>query len=222
LLQQIVFLELNFEAKMKKFEFMRLITDTHYFAPISFYKISSGYSHIIFEQYDRLKKAGFSNRCIIAGSNGRITLSVPLEKGRDQRTLYRDLKVFNRLPWQLNHWKTIETCYNNSPWFQFYRDSLEQLYRTRFLFLIEWNLACFEWAIDKLGHRADYSLSESYVHKYEDSIDLRNAILPKNYETHGTFRYNQVFEDKVGFQNNLSIIDLLFCEGKAAQSILEC
>jgi hypothetical protein len=200
---------------------MYLISDIQYFAPISFYKISSGCSHIIFEQYQRLRKASLSNRCIIAGSNGRITLSIPLEKGRDQRTLYRDLRVFNRLPWQLNHWKTIETCYNNSPWFQFYRHSLEELYRTRFLFLTDWDLACFEWASHQLGRRVGWSVSESYVRSYDDSIDLRGVVLPKNYETLGTIRYKQVFEDKIGFQNNLSIIDLLFCEGNTAQSILE-
>ncbi|MBA2748463.1 MAG: WbqC family protein, partial [Tatlockia sp.] len=33
-------------------------------------------------------------------------------------------------------------------------------------------------------------------------------------------RYSQVFEDRLGFQPNLSILDLLFCEGPNAINLL--
>ena len=58
----------------------------------------------------------------------------------------------------------------------------------------------------------------------ENTQDGRNQNLPKNYknvilpENHPD--YQQVFEDKFGFQPNLSILDLLFCCGPESQEIL--
>jgi hypothetical protein len=49
-----------------------------------------------------------------------------------------------------------------------------------------------------------------------DVIDIRNA---KNIED-PLPRYYQIFEDRIGFQPNLSILDLLFSEGPAAGRIL--
>jgi hypothetical protein len=51
-------------------------------------------------------------------------------------------------------------------------------------------------------------------------LDFRNQVLPKNYKEFNTVKYHQVFEERVGFLPNLSILDLLFCEGKNAGRLL--
>ncbi len=59
--------------------------------------------------------------------------------------------------------------------------------------------------------------------EYLDALDMRNKILPKNFQKdreNWKPRYPQVFEDRVGFQPNLSILDLLFCEGPNAINLL--
>ncbi|MFI5156634.1 MAG: WbqC family protein, partial [Chitinophagales bacterium] len=109
------------------------------------------------------------------------------------------------------------------PWFEYYKDSLLELYQRPYAFLVDWNLACFEWAVAQIG-RMDLaiSLTSSFQATYnlEEYLDLRNKILPGNYHQETGPKYRQVFEEKWGFFPNLSILDLLFCEGKRAGEIL--
>lgn len=167
----------------------------------------------------------FRNRCQIAGSQGRIDLSIPLEKGRDQKTLMKDVRIAGSYRWQDQHWKTLLACYSRSPWFEFYRDELEQLYRKPVGFLVDWNLACFEWTCRVLVLPTRVSLTEVYrpVYEEKDWLDWRGKLLPKNIKDTSALppvTYRQVFEEITGFIPNLSILDLLFCEGQRAKALL--
>src|SRR5258708_6289086 len=219
---------------------MNLVIDFQYFPSIILYKNSNKYSNIVFEQYEYYQKMSFRNRCQIAGAGGMINLSIPLEKGRDQKTLLKDVRIAGRDDWQGQHWKTILSCYSRSPWFEFYRDELGELYRKPVHFLLDWNLSCFEWSLGILQMPVSFSLTEAYIKKYEEEnwTDWRGQILPKNLAGKDAFsrpsgdfsqgpgnpdpiKYRQVFEDRIGFLPNLSILDLLFCEGKNARSSLQ-
>ena len=195
---------------------MTLLIDLQYFPSIILYKSLCESSNIVFEQYETYQKMSFRNRCQIAGAEGLINLSVPLVKGRDQKTLIREVRISDRQPWQAQHWKTIVSCYSRSPWFEFYRHELEALYRRRFDFLLDWNLSCFEWSLRVLGLSIPVSLTERYEKEFVDEnvTDWRGKILPKNQEEGP--KYRQVFEERIGFIPNLSVLDLLFCEGKEA------
>lgn len=165
----------------------------------------------------------FRNRCQLAGSQGRIDLSIPLAKGRDQKTLMKDVKIAGAYRWQDQHWKTLLACYSRSPWFEFYRDQLDQLYRKPFHFLLDWNLACFEWTCQVLAISARVSLTDVYRPVYEEEVDWRGKLLPKNITDTTLWPpvvYRQVFEEITGFIPNLSILDLLFCEGQRAKALL--
>jgi hypothetical protein len=164
----------------------------------------------------------FRNRCIIAGANGPISLSVPLEFGRDQKKPMKDVRISNQQPWQKQHWKSIVSSYNRSPWFEFYRDELGEIYKKPFTFLLDWDLACFEWSIRKLGLSITISATDRFAERYDPDewIDLRNRLVPKNYPDFDQVKYKQVFEERIGFIPNLSILDLLFCEGRQAAGLL--
>jgi WbqC-like protein family len=233
---------------------MNLIVDLQYFPSIILYKKLDKISNIVFEQYEYYQKMSFRNRCQIAGAEGLINLSVPLEKGRDQKTLIKDVRISGLRPWQAQHWKTIVSCYSRSPWFEFYRDDLEGLYKKPFTFLADWDRACFEWTLGVLKMPVSVLLTGEYRSDYgrEDRepgdggdrgqergkwIDWRGKILPKNRErveqgvgvrgepaglAEGTpLKYRQVFEERIGFIPDLSILDLLFCEGKEAAVLLK-
>ena len=163
----------------------------------------------------------FRNRCQIAGGEGVINLNIPLEGGRDQKTLMKDVRIADGLPWQAQHWKTIVSCYSRSPWFEFYRDELEELYKTRYTGLMEFNRACFDWVLQRLRLPVTVSLTESYKNAYEpeEGVDIRGRFSPRNraiLDEASPARYRQVFEERTGFIPGLSILDLLFCEGKEA------
>lgn len=202
---------------------MNLISEIQYFPSIIFYKNSFHCSNIVFEQYEHYQKMSFRNRTMIAGANGIIELSVPLAHGRNQRGFTKDVRIDNRQSWQTRHWRSIESSYNHSPWFEYYVDELSNLFGKKFEFLIDWNLSCFEWTTKKLEWPVEISLTESFqkiyeVHKWADQ---RDNLLPKNYMYYEPVKYRQVFEERIGFLPNLSILDLLCCEGKHAAALLK-
>lgn len=203
---------------------MNLLIDLQYFPSIILYKVSNKKSNIVFEQYEFYQKMSFRNRCEIASAQGRIHLSIPLVKGRDQKTVMKDVRIANTYSWQDQHWKTLLACYSRSPWFEYYRDDLEQLYRTSFDFLLDWNLACFEWTCRVLALPAGVMLTDAWRPYYgEDWLDLRGKLVPKNIgetDLASPVAYRQVFEEVTGFIPHLSVLDLLFCEGQRARSLL--
>lgn len=199
---------------------MILLTEPQYFPPVTFFKKAVQFSHIEFDVYETYQKMSFRNRCIVAGSNGPIILSVPLEEGRNQRKSLKEVRIANRSCWQEQHWRTITSCYNRSPWFDFYRDELASLYGKPFEFLLDWNMACWNWVIPKLGVDLSTRYTESFKASYNimEYEDWRNRLIPKsiNSDFPDPVKYRQVFEEKLGFFPHLSILDLLFCEGKNA------
>jgi hypothetical protein len=197
---------------------MNLIIESQYFPPVIYYKISYNLTNMLFEQCETYQKMSFRNRCQIAGSEGIIDLSIPLAGGRDQKRLTREVRVAEGWRWQAQHWKTIVSCYNRSPWFEYYRDGLEALFQRRVDFLIDWNLLCFEWSLRALGMSKTVALTERYQERYspEEGIDWRGKIVPKHRGEWPAMAYRQVFEERTGFIPNLSVLDLLFCEGKEA------
>ena len=219
---------------------MNLVIDLQYFPSITFYKNSTKFSNIAFDQYEPYQKMSFRNRCQVTGAGGLINLSVPLIKGREQKTIMKDVRIADHSNWQVQHWRTILSCYSRSPWFEFYRDGLEELYGKRFDFLLDWNLACFEWSLENLGLALPFTLTETYLKGYdpESWADQRGRWKPRDRaagdgkegfeggEKNGVgegekgLRYHQVFEDRIGFISGLSILDLLFNEGKRAKLLL--
>ena len=202
---------------------MILLIENQYLPPVSLYLTLEGSSNIVFEQFEVFQKRSFRNRCIIAGANGPISLSIPLHEGREQKRFIRDIRIANQYGWQDQHWKTIVSSYNRSPWFEYYKSSLEKFYVKRFEFLFDWNLALFEWTIQKLEMDKVAELTDHFEKEYDNHewLDLRNKLLPNNYQNFKVPNYSQVFMDRSGFLPNLSILDLLFCEGKNSQRILK-
>ncbi|MEO5998192.1 MAG: WbqC family protein [Chitinophagaceae bacterium] len=198
-----------------------IIVDNQYFANIIYYKKIVNFKNVIIEQYDEHKKKSFANRSTIAGANGIINLSVPLEKGRSQRTISRDVRIWNEENWQLRHWRSILSCYNNSPWFKYLSDELAVIFSRRFEFLLDWNLACFNWTLKILRLDLTYQLTEEWRPATPaGTSDCRNTIQPGDDNFPNPIRYQQVFENKIGFIPGLSILDLLFCEGPKSSILL--
>ncbi|MEP7257306.1 MAG: WbqC family protein [Flavitalea sp.] len=196
---------------------MTLIADIQYFSPVIFYIELSCSTNCILDQYEPYRKMSFRNRCVISGANGTIHLSIPLVEGRTQKRIMKEVRISNSENWQARHWKTITACYNRSPWFEFYRDELEGLYLSKADFLVDWNWSCFNWISSKMALKTPVALSEQYHPVYDapGCLDWRSHLLPAtiNQLYPSLPRYAQVFEDRLGFIPNLSVLDKLFCQG---------
>lgn len=199
-----------------------LIVEYQYFGIVNYIKTLFQFSNINFEVCESFQKMSFRNRMVLAGSNGLVHLSVPLEKGRDQKQLLKDVRISYTLPWQLQHWRTIESCYNRSPFFEYYRDWLEAFYQRRPVFLLDMNRDLMEWLVKQLKPTARFSETTEFLPAYPAEItDYRSKWLPRNFQQSSkNIHYQQVFADRIGFQPNLSILDLLFCEGPNSPNLL--
>ena len=200
-----------------------LVIENQYFPCVNYINTLFQFSNIKIEQYESYQKMSFRNRSVVAGSNGLVDLSVPLENGRSQRGLMKDVRISYLGNWHVQHFRTIESCYSRSPYFDYYRDGVWELLQKKQPFLLDLNLATLDWLKKVLKFTGQVSLTQGYEKTYPEKLaDLRNRFLPKNrLEQKTGFRYTQVFEDRIGFQSNLSILDLLFCCGPEAKKLLE-
>lgn len=195
-----------------------LIIDNQYFPCVSYIKMLSTYKYVNLELYENYQKNSFRNRCVVAGSNGLINLSVPLLNGRDQKIPYRHLKIDNSQRWQVQHWRTITSCYQKSPFFEYYGPAIETLLNTHHELLFEFNYSILTWLKKTLKLSCILQTTSEYHVLYADPeiTDARNKWQPQHYreeQGYAVSPYFQMFEDRIGFQPNLSILDLLFCAG---------
>jgi hypothetical protein len=196
-----------------------LLIEYQYFPPITVIKTSISLTHIGISSYDSFVKMSFRNRCIIPTANGLCNLSVPLVGGRENGLPIKDVRIDNSVKWQLRHWRTISSAYGRSPWFEFYAETLERYFLRRFTFLADWDIELLHWVFTCLGSQVTIEILDKEPENMvpESVIDYRNKIFPKNFQSvAGIPAYTQVFQEKIGFQPNMSIIDLIFCEGKNA------
>ena len=118
--------------------------------------------------------------------------------------------------WQEQHWVSILSSYKSSPYFDHYAHLLEPYYKREWRYLADYNMEYTRTLLGLLGIEDKINVSEKYVVAEEGDLDLR----PKHNEgsTFVAEPYFQVFSDRMPFAPNLSVIDLLMCEGPQAVS----
>ena len=199
------------------------LLELQYLPPIISFKILLNETDIGFPLYERYRKMSFENRAIIPTANGLSTLSIPLAGGRETRQIFGEVRIDNTQDWQIRHWRTISSAYRRSPWFEYYEPELFALYQTQYEFLYQWNLDLMKWVLRMLKTDTDLrTLASKGADGY--SWEVQNNLKPSNFQdlkfTQDLPVYAQVFQDRSGFQANVSIIDLLFNEGNKSRSLL--
>jgi hypothetical protein len=190
---------------------MSILLPTAYLPPITYLVECLHSVRVSIEAFETYKKQTCRNHCEIYGPNGRQKLSVPVIKVNGNHTLTKDIRISYCQDWQKIHWRSIETAYNNSPFFLYYREHLEPFYIKKFDFLLDFNTGLLE--VIFLIFRIEKEIN------FTDHFEKLSA-------DHNTFlfqHYTQVFENRSGFLPDLSIIDLIFNLGPdAAEYIDKC
>jgi len=202
-----------------------MLLSTAYFAPVRYFSKLSAYPEIYIEQHENFVKQTYRNRAVILGANGPISLIVPVEKGRSQKVKIKDLRIAYDEEWQRNHWRTIFSAYNSSPFFEYYADDVEMFFRKKHEFLFDFNQKITETILETLEIPVNLNLTEYFEQIPENCLNFRQQISPKTHmidpDPHFIAQpYTQVFAEKFGFVPDLSILDLLFNEGPSASEIL--
>ncbi|MCL6525208.1 MAG: WbqC family protein [Thermoflavifilum sp.] len=201
----------------------KLLIDIQCIPCITYIKLLIDYPEWVFDIFLYHEKKSYSNRYYVAGPNGTILLSIPLEKGKRQRTREKDVLIDQRENWQARQWKTLVSAYRRSPWFEYYEDELRMFFEKPYRFLLDWNLDWLQWMSQVLGFTQPFQLTDHFVSPEEaiEYADYRHKIEPPPASISDPgIRYRQVFEERTGFLPDLSIFDLICCEGKHAAKIL--
>lgn len=152
------------------------------------------------------------NRCRIAGANGIILLSIPLEQGRQQHGSVNDIRISTSSHWKNRHLNSIFSAYGKAPFFIYYADGLKEIFAEEKHLLTEWNFMLLQYCFQCLKVSIPLVLNEeTTVGELTTVQNSASSTLP---------RYPQVFEDRHGFISDLSVIDLIFNLGPDAGNYL--
>jgi len=178
---------------------------------------------VLWEVEDNYQKQTYRNRTYICTDRGKHMLNIPIQHvGKEKgKQLYKNVKLDNSYPWQRQHWRTLETAYRTSPFFEFYEDELAPLFEKEHLFLLDFNLQAIEIVCDFLAISMPTFKTESYESNPKNTLDVRYLANAKQDLDMQSSPYTQVFGKKHGFIGNMSILDLLFNEGTNALNYLE-
>jgi hypothetical protein len=199
-----------------------VLIEAQYLPPVAYFSALQSCDEIILERHEHYTKQTFRNRCSINTTQGRADLIVPLT-AKHGKVVITDVKIDYAQKWLNNHWRTIQSAYANAPFFEYYRDDLQQVLFKKHTFLFDLNVEllsmCLKWM--KWPHVVKESLS--YQKSPAGMVDRRSQINPKKTDLLGEFFipsiYTQVFGSS--FEENLSIIDLIFCVGPSAARVVQ-
>jgi hypothetical protein len=191
-----------------------------YLPPLNQMALMLKHNEVIWDTHEYFHKQFYYNRCMIYGPNGAQKLTIPIHK-RFEKTPLKDILIAQEIPWQKIHWRSFEAAYRRSPYFEYYEEEFYPLYwEHEPTHLLDWNIRLFEVVCKLLQADIKLSFTTSYEPAYDTVADYRPLASPQEPIEEQENKYQQVFEERHGFIPNLSIIDLLFCEGPHAKDYL--
>jgi hypothetical protein len=199
------------------------LIDLHFLPSLEYFSVLQKFDHIILEKHEHYVKQSYRNRCYINTSNGTRVLTVPLTE-KHGKVFVKDVRIDSSTKWQNIHWRTLQSAYKKAPFFEHYEDQLHKLIYKDHQFLFDLNHSFLSFCLISLKSGLKVSESVSYEKNLNSTIlDLRSVIqAKKGYSERSYYRpipYTQVFGSK--FVPNLSLIDLLFCEGPNAGKLIQ-
>lgn len=198
---------------------------TTYLGPVSYYSALAGAERILVEQCDHYHKQTYRNRCRILAANGPIDLVIPVVKHSGHKTPLRDVQIDYTTRWQSNHWRSILSAYNSSPFLEYYIDEFYRFYHQSWKYLIDYNSEIGQVVFGILDWDKRLERTIEYEHRWPEQIDdLRDCFSPKQQRLSELIgqpkTYTQTFSEKMPFVPDLSIIDLIFNTGPLAKTYL--
>ena len=201
---------------------MNILIHPTYFPSISHFAAIVQAEKVTFEMEDNFQKQTNRNRTYIYSPNGIQLLNIPVKHSKIAHQKTKDIQIENDFDWQKQHFKSLEAAYRSSPFFEYFEDDLLPIFEKKHSFLMDLNLEVFDLITRCLRMKIEYSTTTEYFHEInsEEITDFR--FLANGKKDHSQFEsYTQVFDDKFGFINNLSVLDLVFNEGKFALDYLK-
>ncbi len=208
-------------STLKIFNSMLLLS-TAYFPPISYISQIAKADNVLIEAHENFQKQTYRNRCYIAGPNNKQLLSITVVRKNGNHTPIDKITFSNQYDWKKNHWNSIITAYNSSPFLLYYQDEIKDCLFANYSSLLEMNTALLKLILELMQIKTSIEYTKSFEIEPANTTDLRNIIHPKKLSLINNIQkpYFQVFDDRYGFLTDLSILDLLFNMGPDAKGFL--
>ena len=194
----------------------------------------------------QFEKRGWQQRNRIKTSTGELMLTVPvLTKGRSDQKIC-DVMIDISQKFEKKHFNSIYSNYKKSIFFKYFDVELEEIYKNEINKLVDLNIRLIEWLSSKLGINtkfvyssqldtdgsktellvnickiinADHYISPAGSKEYIDQNNLFiKSGIKLSYQNYKHPTYNQLFGDFIPY---MSVIDLLFNEGKKSLEIIK-
>ena len=178
------------------------ILPTAYLPPLSYIRALMN-EPVLIEQMESFEKQTFRNRCLIRGTmnneqwtmDNLIRLTVPVKKV-EHKQLTRDIQISYQTRWQHQHWITLVSAYQHTPYFLYFADYLRPFYEKEYKWLLDLNDELNETLVALL-RREKPILVDSQKSKVERRTTDWSGL---------------IWTDKHPWQTELSVLDTLFDE----------
>jgi hypothetical protein len=199
-----------------------VVIDLHYLPCIEYFACISTYDIIYLEACEYFQKQSYRNRCKILTATKVATLSVPVYKASSKQFI-REVQIDYSQKWLTDHWRTIVGAYGKAAYFTHYAGFFEEIFQRKYKFLFDLNLQLLTACLSLLKINKRIEVTAGYKNnKEKGQDDLRSKFHPKmevgQLHIYRPIPYTQNFGSN--FVSNLSIIDILFCEGPYAANII--
>lgn len=199
-----------------------LLLETHYLPSIEYFTLLKAADEVVLNKHENFQKQSYRNRCYILGPNKVQILTVPIDK-RTKRGNIGDVKISYDESWHTEQVQTLQTAYGKSPFFEYYFEYFEAILLKKHRYLWDLNMEMLTLCLDLLNIGSNIS----------DSLSCQLNLNELNNLYYGTIKRQTSFKERdiyreIGYQQlfgsnfvpNLSIIDLLFCEGPNSNVII--
>ncbi|WP_281238966.1 WbqC family protein [Flavobacterium praedii] len=201
---------------------MKTLLHPSYFPSISHFVAIAQSDTVTFEIEDNFQKQTNRNRTYIYSPNGIQLLNIPIKHSNLAHQKTKEIKIESEFDWQKQHFKSLEAAYRSSPFFEYFEDDLMPIFQKKYNFLMDLNLEAFDIVCKCLRMKLEFDTTTEYFHEIDKSEINDFRYLVNGKKDPSVFeKYTQVFDDKFGFLNNLSVLDLLFNEGRYAMDYLK-
>lgn len=175
-----------------------MVLSTAYFPNISWVEafVEGG----IIEGNENYQKQSIRNRCRIMTGGGAMSLVVPIVHNGGLKILIRDARIDYTMSWQRQHSRAVMAAYRSSAFWEHFEEQIMPLFELRHKYLWDMNCEITEVLLGALKIHRELVFTERF----------EGAVLPP---PNGVREYYQVFGERYPFEADLSVLDLLFCEG---------
>ena len=157
---------------MKLYDYIEndILVSSAYFPPVSYLAAIVNSKSVVIEQYENYRKQTYRNRCRIYAANGILALSVPVELATNKKILLKDVRVDYREAWQKQHFKSIESAYRNSPFYDYLIDDFMPFFTREIPFLLDLNMGILHVILDIIQLNKELKISHEFEHQPSNKI----------------------------------------------------